>query len=660
MREWRSWLLPVVLAAAQLGWWPGLALLRDPPPTGHQVALVVAAAVTVTVLLVRLRDRPVLGTVVVAAVIALVAQALPFTPLLVIGHADLVALFGVAARCSLRTGVALLVLLPAFRAVLVTGREGSYGVYLVDVAVEAGLCVLVVILGRRRHRWTAERAAAARRLAEATQAEREAAAVERRRLARELHDVTAHHLTSIVIHASAASRQPEMRADAARYAARAGRDTLTTLRELVSILPTEDAAAPELADLAAAFRDLGQDIVADLPASPPPPPVARAAYGIAREALTNTLRYAPGRAVRLRLSYPGANAELVVDDDGRGDRPALSGLGGGRGVAGMRERAEAIGGTLDAGRRDDGGWRVRAVLPLAETARRTRVRWARVAVDSMLLLATLTVPPFLFGAYVAGYPGPVPPALAIALLLVAHATPVLWRRHHPWLVLLLVALAVWLFPLSAAAGVYPGWHLLFAFGPEVLAVYSVGAWSTWRWWGWPAVPFAITSWFAAWVVLLAVSSPGEGLRAVVRDVAEYNAYAFLLIALGFPAGVVAGRLRDRRHAAEEGGIAAAMARAAGRARDERTRVAGGLREAVLQHATDVSAAADRADLPAVIAAAREALAAMRALLDGLGHEPAPLPGRHPAGIPARAGIAPETTRTSAHTEVRPSALHPNG
>ncbi|RZU54212.1 signal transduction histidine kinase [Krasilnikovia cinnamomea] len=661
----KIWLLPAALCVGQLALWPGRA-----------VGSVAAVAVTATVVLVAAalglrRTRPVTAAVVVAAGLTLatwVAPAdqqllVPGDALLVISVADLVALFSVAARRDARTTALVLSGLLVWQAGLVAWQDGLTGDYPLALVTLIVVYGMVAAFGRIRGRWSGERAAAARRLAQARQAHRDAADAERRRLARELHDVTAHHLTSIVVNASAArlleEQRPELRAEALDFAARTGHDTLTALRQLVAIMPAPpreaDPAVGRLADLADDFRQLGQVVSVEV-ATDPPPALAAAVHGITREALTNTLRYAPGGAVRIAFSYGDGQAELVVDDDGGGGHGtgAAAGLGGGRGVHGMRERARALGGTLDAGPRDGGGWRVRAVFPLAVTGPatagtpRSGARWRRVwswvgrrlrsqtVLDAGIVLLVLVLP--LTGLLTTvEEEGLSPAAATLALLaLLAHSVPLLWRRSRPWWVLGAVAATTWLGPLLAVTGVMSAdgaWWSLFGGGAELAAVYAVAAWGARPGLTWLAPIGGAAVLALAVGVLAAVSSTPElaadpdipkqavGFTAVMSQIlitALFGALYVLPMGACWLAGWAARRRRSQRHAREEGGVAAAMAQAQMRAYDERARIAAGLRDAVLRHAAEVPRAAERADLDAVVGSARQALTAMRGLLDGLG------------------------------------------
>ncbi|MEU4240918.1 histidine kinase, partial [Actinoplanes sp. NPDC026619] len=354
-----TWLLPAFLAATQIALWPGRPLAHGGPVDPVTAAAVVAITIALAAALSWRTRAPVAVTVATAAAISLSTWVLPEQVFLTPGDGvavnaltDLVALFSVAARRSRRTTVLVIAGLLLWQAALLAVRPADY---LLDLLLSAVLYVLAAAAGRVRGRWRGDRAAAARRLAEAEQTRHEAAGAERRRLARELHDVTAHHLTSIVVNASAAQylaeQRPDLHAEALDFAARTGRQTLTDLRRLVAVLPSADEAPPSLTDLVDDFRRLGQVVLIEV-SGDPPPPVAEALHAVAREALTNTLRYAPGGQVTLLARYGPDGALLIVEDDGgTATTTAAADLGGGRGLAGLRERVAALGGTVEAGPR---------------------------------------------------------------------------------------------------------------------------------------------------------------------------------------------------------------------------------------------------------------------------------------------------------------------
>jgi signal transduction histidine kinase len=205
--------------------------------------------------------------------------------------------------------------------------------------------------------------------------EQAAVAEERRRIARELHDVISHSVTVMTVQAGAArmllAEEPERAREPIVSVEETGRQALADIRHLLGILrPREGELAlspqPGLAHLDAL---LGQTRDAGLPVELTvegerqaiPPGVDLAAYRIVQEALTNTRRHAgPGRAF-VALRYRPEALELAVTNDGR---VRARGAEGGHGLVGMRERTALYGGDLEAGPRPEGGYEVRARLPL--------------------------------------------------------------------------------------------------------------------------------------------------------------------------------------------------------------------------------------------------------------------------------------------------------
>jgi signal transduction histidine kinase len=224
--------------------------------------------------------------------------------------------------------------------------------------------------------------AARNRLRAIEEGSRRAVGEEQARIARELHDVIAHSVSVIVVQAAAADDVFDERPDQARAALRSieasGREALGELRRLLSrVAPgDDDAPAPpqpglqRLDELVAPLRAAGLavEVHGDLGAVAVAAGVDLSAYRIVQEALTNTLRHAGATRAEITVRSADGALELDVVDDGRGGG-AASTQGGGRGIAGMRERAAMLGGTLEAGPLPDGGgFRVHARLPL-ETAR---------------------------------------------------------------------------------------------------------------------------------------------------------------------------------------------------------------------------------------------------------------------------------------------------
>jgi len=211
-----------------------------------------------------------------------------------------------------------------------------------------------------------------RRLAEAHEA---AAARERERIAREMHDVLAHSVSLIVVQAEAGPvvvRNAPDKAEAAFDAiAATGRDALRQLRRTLGVLRSDGAERqpqPDLADLPVLLehaRRAGLDasLAEHGECRPVPADVAVAAYRVVQESLTNTVKHARARRVRVRLDWRDTALHLEVDDDGRGPAPPASGSG--HGLVGMRERVTACGGQLSTGAGEGGaGFRVAVTLPL--------------------------------------------------------------------------------------------------------------------------------------------------------------------------------------------------------------------------------------------------------------------------------------------------------
>ena len=212
---------------------------------------------------------------------------------------------------------------------------------------------------------------------------RAAVAAERRRIARDLHDVVAHNVSVMVVQAAAAEevlgRDPERARAPLTAIQETGNQALIEMRRLLGILRAKDEALasgrqPGLAGLdvlVTDFREAGLPVdltvegeLASLSAG-----VDLAAYRIVEEALTNALKHARGAETRVSVRRVDGAVELEVDDDGPGPG---EGDNGGHGLIGMRERAMLYGGTLHAGRRDGGGFAVRARLPLVSDARGAR------------------------------------------------------------------------------------------------------------------------------------------------------------------------------------------------------------------------------------------------------------------------------------------------
>ncbi|MFF7213303.1 sensor histidine kinase [Streptomyces sp. NPDC008238] len=215
-------------------------------------------------------------------------------------------------------------------------------------------------------------------LAESRERERRLAAEravvrERTRLAREMHDTVAHHISLIAVQSGALEVTAE--GDEARAAAgtvrQLSRDALDELRHMVGLLRMPvggEDAGPGLAELPTLLAAAGPEVRGDLPApgrTGCPPPVQHAAYRTVQEALTNVRKHAPGARTEVTVRLAADALHVAVRNAPCGDGapgPALP--SGGHGLTGLRERAAQLGGTLDAGPEPDGGFLVRATLPL--------------------------------------------------------------------------------------------------------------------------------------------------------------------------------------------------------------------------------------------------------------------------------------------------------
>jgi signal transduction histidine kinase len=206
-------------------------------------------------------------------------------------------------------------------------------------------------------------------------ATREATIEERARIARELHDVIAHHVSMMVVQAGAERRVLEARNESTREVLgtieRIGRGALTEMRRLVGMLrgDDDDALTPQpgiadLATLAAQMRAAGLDVQLQMEGERRDIPVGidLSAYRIVQEGLTNALKHAGHARTTARVRYGADSLEIEIVDDG--DPAAVEVDRGGHGLVGIRERVALYGGTLAAGRRPAGGFAVRVLLPI--------------------------------------------------------------------------------------------------------------------------------------------------------------------------------------------------------------------------------------------------------------------------------------------------------
>ncbi len=321
-----------------------------------------------------------------AVVVDVLALGLPMLwgPLPQMGGAHLIAtmlLVGYAAyRTDRRTGLAAYAvgaLVPASTIVVAGQTVWEFLFY----ALILGPAWVVGFLLRREQDRSAELAT----LAEALRLEREkqaevAVTAERTRISRELHDAVAHTVSVMTLQVGVVRRRlPEdsVEEQTLRGAESLGRQAVDELRRIVGLVREGETPAlaplPSLAqldDLVGQVRSAGTDVSVDVRGDlgGVSHAVDMSAYRIVQEGLTNALRHAPGAPVEVVVDVGAATLEIEVSN-GRATRPVREpGTAGGNGLPGMRERVHVLGGTLHAGARPDGGFGVRAVLPLGPEA----------------------------------------------------------------------------------------------------------------------------------------------------------------------------------------------------------------------------------------------------------------------------------------------------
>ncbi len=374
----------------------GTAGVIDDPRTGRLTVAVALVLLEGAPLIARRRTPTLAFTLTALAIPIWYLQPEPLTN---IGLGQAIAAYSLGAyrsrRIALTAGgltiglLALLVLLaspPGY-----DRAQPELSISPLEAFASLGLLAVVLpgLLGayvQTRRAYTAELVDRAERLArEREERARRAVIDERTRIARELHDEAAHHLSGIVVQAGAAERIVEEDPDAAREALRfirtQGKDTLDSMRQLIGVLRIDRDAdgrrpQPTLARLPSLLdeaRAAGADVTWTPDGQPRPLPltVDLAAYRTIQEGINNARRHAPGAPIHVRLHYLDGQVDVEVINAAPpdvGDAPAGIGLpgdrvDGGYGLVGLRERAELAGGRLQAGPTDDGGWQLRASLP---------------------------------------------------------------------------------------------------------------------------------------------------------------------------------------------------------------------------------------------------------------------------------------------------------
>lgn len=334
--------------------------LTDSPPTELD-ALGAALLLGQTLPVAWRRRRPVVVWLVVGTATAI--YGIGDFPDTVLDLGPPLAIYTVAAWCRRRTATLLGVMTAV---VIAASLLGAGDADARDVSFNLLLYALAWILGEAQR----ARRAAAEDLA------RQAVTDERARIASELHDVVAHHVSMMVVQAeggaSVAAADPERAVEAFDAISATGRQAMSEMRRVVGVLRnegSEGALAPQpglgtVGDLVEGVRRSGLEVELQLEgrARPLAPGLDLSAYRILQEALTNAVRHADPRRLTVTVRYDDEAVELEVADDGHG--PATDvGAGGGHGLVGMRERVALYGGELRVGTREGGGFAVVARLP---------------------------------------------------------------------------------------------------------------------------------------------------------------------------------------------------------------------------------------------------------------------------------------------------------
>jgi signal transduction histidine kinase len=248
-----------------------------------------------------------------------------------------------------------------------------------DVLLIAGW-LLVIVIAAEATRIQSERVLATKAARQIDKRRRES--VERLGIARDLHDVIGHNISLISIQASMGlelmDSQPEQARAALGAIKAASREALEELRAVLTTLRRDEEVAPRapapglerLNELVQHSNAAGLSVEVQIfgKAAPLPPTVHLAAYRIIQESLTNVVRHAGQARVTVRVTFGDEELRLEITDDGKASGNGASATGTGSGIAGMRERAAALGGVFHAGFCSDGGFRVSACLPIRSSS----------------------------------------------------------------------------------------------------------------------------------------------------------------------------------------------------------------------------------------------------------------------------------------------------
>lgn len=385
-RRIKSWRVPplvtdVLLTLIVLA--PSLELAGPDRATGPLLWLAMALTLLQTLPLVARRRWPLGVLAVTATAEALALIFLPLNP----GSLGLaVALYTVARRVERRVSLRLAILIASVNALILLvnvllGRLDWPSLFVLLAFLFASWSLGDNIRTRRAYlAGLEERAQRLER--EKEENIRRAAQDERTRIARELHDVVAHHVSAIAVQAGAGTelveRDPQRAREVLRFILETSREALAEMRTMLNVLHSDEpggerAPQPTLAQiehLVSQSRAAGLPVTLQVEGVPQPLPEALdvSAYRIVQEALTNTLKHAGPAHSRVVVRYKPDALELEISDDGRGVADAPSNADAGRGLIGMRERVALFGGELETGPAPGQGFLVCACLPLKAVA----------------------------------------------------------------------------------------------------------------------------------------------------------------------------------------------------------------------------------------------------------------------------------------------------
>jgi signal transduction histidine kinase len=337
------------------------------PGTEHWLWAVAAVIAFCATILLR-RDHPLIATYAASAVLMAVSLIDDISPAAIVFLVPPILAYSCGAHAPPRQGLLAIMAL----AVALQVEMGFADAPNLEIAVQTLPLWWAGVEVRRRRRLVNELARRTRELA----AEEEAFVQlsvrrERARIARDLHDIVSHHLAVMVIQAGAGRLAKPWQAAVAseRFATirDAGVQALAETDRLVAVLQADEAGAPRLAQLLQRTRATGAQVIVS-PADPALPlEIEAIAYRVVQEALTNAMKHAPGAAVEVHLGLRDGELTILVRNGTAAETSAIAHTGSGLGLAGMRERIEALGGSLAAGPDADGSFRLRARLPTSST-----------------------------------------------------------------------------------------------------------------------------------------------------------------------------------------------------------------------------------------------------------------------------------------------------